>query len=68
METVFSVWSAPRLYNENPRPAEEITEESLEPAVSKELAVNVNCLGYEAEFGCLLYTGESLFLDKSGLK
>jgi hypothetical protein len=33
METVFSLGSAPRLYNEDLRPAEIITEESLETAV-----------------------------------
>jgi hypothetical protein len=32
METVFSVGSAPRLYNKDPRPAERIIE-SLEMAV-----------------------------------
>jgi hypothetical protein len=34
METVFSLGSAPRLYNEDPRPAERIElRESLETAV-----------------------------------
>jgi hypothetical protein len=33
METVFSLGSAPRLYNENPRPAEIEMRESLEAAV-----------------------------------
>jgi hypothetical protein len=33
METVFSVGSAPRLYNEDPRPAELELRESLEIAV-----------------------------------
>jgi hypothetical protein len=32
METVFSVWSATRLYNEDPRPAELELRESLETA------------------------------------
>jgi hypothetical protein len=33
MERVFSVGSAPRLYNEDPRPAEIEVRESLEEAV-----------------------------------
>jgi hypothetical protein len=33
METVFSVGSAPMLYNEDPRPAEIGLRESLETAV-----------------------------------
>jgi hypothetical protein len=33
METVFSVGSAPRLYNEDPRPAERELMEPLETAV-----------------------------------
>jgi hypothetical protein len=33
METVFSVGSAPRLYNKDPRPTERIIIESLEMAV-----------------------------------
>jgi hypothetical protein len=33
METVFSVGSAPRLYNEDPRPAEIELRESLETRV-----------------------------------
>jgi hypothetical protein len=33
METMFSVGSAPRLYNEDPRPAEEYLRKPLETAV-----------------------------------
>jgi hypothetical protein len=33
METVFSVGSTPRLYNEDPKPAEIELRESLETAV-----------------------------------
>jgi hypothetical protein len=50
---VFSVGSAPRLYNEDPRPAEEQLRESLETAVEdvgEQMARKV--LGCEKKTSC----------------
>jgi hypothetical protein len=46
METVFSVGSDPRLYKENPRPAEEKLKESFEMARKE--------LGCEKKTSCVL--------------
>jgi hypothetical protein len=55
METMFSIGSAPRLYNEVPRPAEIELRESLEIAVEDNwVQMARKELGYAKKTSCVL--------------
>jgi hypothetical protein len=52
LEAVFSVGSAPRLYNEDPRPAEGITERELSVGSSVEFCKELRRDGNETVGSC----------------